>query len=91
MKLSKHIKLCIDLLAKHGDIKLLYTAADAEGNGYTRVTYGPEIRYLMPHENQHSPEDLIQEKEDDQTIEQWIEDVGLDEEDIPKLKKVVLI
>jgi hypothetical protein len=92
MKLSKYIKALQDIQDKHGDIGLLYTARDSEGNGYTRSTYPPEVRYISPSEdNLYSPDNLIQERTKKETLEEWLENGYLDEEDIPKLKKVILL
>lgn len=91
MKLSDYIKKCKEILDEHGDIESMFTAIDDEGNGYNSVSFGPEIRYLSPSENDWRPDYLISEQEEDQSLEDWLDDNCLDEEDIPKLKKVVLL
>jgi hypothetical protein len=92
MKLSTYIQELQDLQEEHGDIQLMYTAADAEGNGYTRVTFGPEMRLLSPHENQHTPEDLIEFRdEESEDLEEWLDNNCLDMEDLAKLEKVLLL
>ena len=75
-----------------GDTDLLYTAADDEGNSYNRASYAPEFRYLSPHEdNEYRPESLLSIQEEGETLEEWLDNNCLDEEDIPKLKKVILL
>lgn len=90
MKLTKYIKALQALHKKHGNC-LLFTSNDDEGNGYRCVFYEPELRFLSPNEDEHRPDSLVEEREADETLEHWLENSYLDEEDVPKLKKVILL
>lgn len=91
MLLSEYIEALQEMLAEIGDTDMLYTAVDAEGNGYNKACYAPELRMLSPHENEHRPEDLMDPQGEDEPLEDWLDNNCLDEEDIPKLKKVILL
>lgn len=91
MKLAKYIKVLQELHKKHGDC-LLFTSVDDEGNGYNIVHSEPEVRFLSPHDDIHHPDSLVEDRvEEDETLEEWLENNYIDEEDIPKLKKVILL
>ena len=94
MKLSAYIKGCQDLLDKHGDIDRLFTSDDPEGNGFTPACYLPEVRYLNKNEREsrHGGVDsLISFREEDESVEDWLDENCLDPEDVKDLEMVVLL
>lgn len=90
MKLTEYIQSLQGLLEEHGDIERLYTSIDDEGNGYNEIEWAPECRFLSPHEEDYRPENLIQ-MQGEESLEAWLDNNCIDEEDIPNLKKVILL
>lgn len=91
MFLSEYIKVLQEMMVEFGDTDMLYTAIDEEGNGYNKACYAPECRLLSPHDDEHRPENLIEPKSDGEPLEDWLDHNCLDEDDIPSLKKVILL
>jgi hypothetical protein len=79
MKLSKYIKTLQKMLDEHGDIKLLYTSADAEGNSYNRVHSKPEFRFLglFPGHSYECPDHLYPNQRKDQHYQEWLRENDL--------------
>lgn len=91
MFLSDYITSLRKLLNEHGDTDLIFTSIDDEGNGYNRVTYEPELRLLSPHEDSHRPEGLMEPQNTTESLEDWLADNYIDEEDVTELKTAILL
>lgn len=92
MLLSEYIETLQGMLAEIGDTNLLFTSVDDEGNGYNRASYAPEFRYLSSHEdNEYRPKSLISIQGEGETLQEWLDNNCLDEEDVAGLKKVILL
>lgn len=93
MKLSTYINDLKEILDVLGDTELLFTASDDEGNSYNRAGYSPDIRLI--HSKNPSDEwrvdQLIEERKEGESLESWLDDNCLDEEDLKDLHKVVLL
>jgi hypothetical protein len=91
MKLSKYLKALQEIYKELGDTELLFTADDAEGNGFTRQHWKPEIRYLRKGENEDRPDELIPMKVDEESDEEWLGCHCIDDGVVADFKKVVLL
>jgi len=66
----------------------VWTSRDEEGNGYNRVHFDPEVRYVHEDEIDDYEVDSLRTLED---LHEEIEDGSIEEEDIDSYVRVALI
>lgn len=94
MTLEEYIKELQSILETEGNLNM-FTARDPEGNSYNRADYLPEIR-LIPkgEEDSYCVEYLYNQFDPEkQTIEEYIDENCLDEDDfdLDNMVKVILL
>jgi len=83
MKLSKYISALDQLREKHGDLTLILSSKDDEGNGFNKVNFMPTLCYVLKScKDDHIIEDVIVGPGSEQSREDFLEEHDITEAEL---------